>query len=229
MEITPSAPVNNGRSKIDISTDLFTSNLQQDEFTITLGSGVTAPVAAAAAHDANHLGVLAITMPTTTAIVASIATNATFLLGSGGEQFESVIKTPAAFLTTQTQRHGMLNLFTNAAPVNGSYFEIIGSTLSCKTASASAVTTSPTTLTLVANTYYHLRITAVSATAILYEVFSDAGVSLLSVTMTPPATGVLLAAGMVLFANATTTAGIGVNVDYVGFKVNRAISRGAAA
>lgn len=143
-----------------------------DPFTLTaIASGTgNAPNNA----NANHPGAIRFRSSTTTNSGILIGANtAQFLLG-GGEIFEAIFRLET--LALSTFRIGFHDTATNADATDGVYVEIDGSGVATgKTASNSSRSSTGTTTTLAASTWYRLRIVVNSTSLVTYTIYDEAG------------------------------------------------------
>ena len=160
-----------------------------------------------------------------------MASSPTSILLGGGEQFDCVFKTPAAF-TNITTRLGFHDCTTSTDAVDGCYIEIPTTGLAVgKTSSNSVRTTSATIATLAVNTWYHARIKLnATATAVDVTIFDDSGTQLGTVNITtniPTASGRECGAGYIV-TNAGVVATISGIIDYMAYGYQgRTLTRGA--
>jgi hypothetical protein len=217
-----------------VSTDFHDTGATQTPFigaAISSGTNTTAP--AAGVIDKDHPGVVLMRSSTTANSGYRYATGANYLRLGGGERFDLVFRTAAAFTNT-TFRAGFHESTSSAAPVDGAFVEFVGSgVLSGKTRNNSTESVTGTTITLSANTWYHLRVTLNDdATLATFEVFDMNGDSLWSATLStniPTASGRETAAAAVA-TNSGTTATDLIHLDYMSLRFfSRQLIRGRLA
>lgn len=180
---------------------------------LVAGNGTLATIAG----DAEHPGVIRATSGTTlnSGYMLRASTNAVTL--GGGEQFECVMRFPG--FTNNTVRIGFHDTTTNAAPADGVYFEMSGSsTVSGKATSNSSTTTTGTTFTASTATWYRLKITITSTSRADFFIYDMSGSQLFTNNVT---TNIPNGAGRdcgicAIGTNSTTTGGIDVlDLDYM--------------
>jgi len=139
---------------------------------ISVGTTVAQPLLL----DENHIGVASFSSAVTTnsGYYLDSYGSGTVALGSKliqGLQTDLIFKLPVTVNSLTTIRFGFtIGSITSADAVSGAYFEINGNSLVGKTA-ISSVRSSTSATTLTANTWYHLRVTVVSASLIKYDVY----------------------------------------------------------
>ena len=191
----------------------------------------TANVAASGIPTASHPGVITIASSTTANSGASVISNGSQILLGGGEQFDCVFKTPAAF-TSITTRLGFHDTSTSADAVDGCYLEISTAGVAVgKTSNNSTRTTSATIATLSVATWYHGRVKLnAGATGVDFTIYDDSGAQQGTVNITtniPTASGRECGAGYIV-TNAGTTAINSGFLDYMCFgQQGRTLARGA--
>ena len=149
-------------------SDFMTATGPWGPFLQTLVGAGTVAASATGVPTANHQGCLSITSSATANSGALITSNPNSILLGGGEQFDCVFKTPAAF-TNITTRLGFHDCTTSADAVDGCYLEISATgVVTGKSSSNSVRTTSAALVTLTVNTWYHGRVT-LAADAALWE------------------------------------------------------------
>lgn len=214
------------------ATDFLTTNTVQDPFigaAISSGTITTAPATAAITSD--HPGSVLARSSTTANSGYQFTTALDRIQLGGGERFDLVFRTAAAFTNT-TVRRGFTDSITSTAPTDGVYFETSGSgALTGKCRSNSTESATATLVTLAASTWYHVRISLDGgAKRALFEVFSEAGALLASATLSsniPVGSGRSTGAGVVATNSGTTATDLEV-WDYmaVTFGRNRVLRRG---
>lgn len=210
-------------------SDFLSTNAHQGDFVgaaVSAGTNSTAP--AAGVVDASHPGVVLLRSSTTANSGYQYSTRAVLLRIGGGEQFDIVFRTPAAF-TGNTARFGFLDTFTSADSVDGVYFELSATgVIVGKTANNSVRTTSANIATLLVSTWYHCRIAvsnALNATFSVYDMASTLiGTQSISTNM-PTASGRETGCGFVA-TNSGTVATDLINLDYMSFGVYKDLGRG---
>lgn len=217
------------RRKTFYASDFFNIDVDlNDPFLLTVIAAGTIVAPNAGLVTAHHPGVIKIRSSTTTNSGGRAVTDvAGGLLLGGGEVFEGIVNFTT--LTNTTVRVGFHDSTTSADAVDGAYFELSAGTLKGKTASNSTRSTTGTTFTPTAGTWYRLRVTVNSnATQVNFDVFDDAGTNLLAANLAaniPTASGREVAAGLVA-TNSGTTATDLLHLDYQAFYQNdRAFTR----
>ena len=189
-------------------------------YTQTLISAGTSAASATGIPTTSHPGCWSIASSTTANSGGALTTALAQMLLGGGEQFDCVFKTPAAF-TSITTRLGFLDTITTADAVDGCYIEIPATGVAVgKTSSNSVRTTSATIATLAVNTWYHGRVKLnAAATGVDITIFDDTGTQLGTVNITtniPTGAGRETGAGYNV-TNAGTVATLSGIIDYMSF------------
>ncbi len=211
--------------------DFMHANAVQNQFTWTAASAGTIAASATGVPVANHPGCVTITSSTTANSGQVISGNAVQMILGGGEQFDCIFKTGAAFTNT-TMRLGFHDTVNSADAVDGAYFEVsTAGVVTGKTSNNSVRTASATITTLLVNTWYHARVKVnAGATAVDFTIFDDAGTSLGTVninTNIPTGAGRECAPAFIA-TNAGTTATALVHLDYIAWGLQgRTLTRGA--
>lgn len=149
---------------------------------------------------AHHPGVVRARSSTTANSGYLISSNAAMFLLGGGEVFEAVFNITT--LTNGTFRLGFHDATTSSDAVDGAYLEVASTGVGTgKTASNSTRSSTATTYTLSAGTWYRLVVAVNSgATSVAYYLYSDAGTQLWTdslATNIPTATGRETGAAMI--------------------------------
>lgn len=202
------------------STDPFTAS--------AVASGT---IASPNITNTNHPGILRILSSTTTNSGYNISTNAIQFLLSGGEVYEAIFYIDA--LANNTTRLGFHDAGSSSDAVDGCYIEIDGSGVATgKTSNNSTRSSTATTASLSAATWYHARITLNSdATLVTFEIYNDAGTLVWSNTLStniPKTSGREVGAGFII-TNSGTTAITLAHLDYMAVKITRTLVRGATS
>ncbi len=233
--ILPGGPMERGyRLSPRVETDFLNVAAPWGPFANTAISTGTLSFSGTGVVTANHPGCITINSSTSAnsgEVMGTGSTNAAQFLLGGGEQFDVVFKTGAAF-TNITMRFGFHDTATSADAVDGAYFEVsTAGVVTGKTSSNSVRTTSATIATLAVSTWYHARVRVnANATAVDYTIFDDSGTQLGTVQNT---TNIPIAAGRetgVAFVatSAGTTATALCHLDYMSYCYQgRTLARGA--
>jgi len=105
---------------------------------------------------------------------ACYTTSGTFLVIQGGEKFQLIFRPD--ILTNVTTYIGFSNTFNSAAPTDGIYFKITGTTLQGQSAASSATTTTASSYTVSTATWYNVLIELNSAgTLAKFSLYSSTG------------------------------------------------------
>lgn len=175
---------------------------------------------------ADHPGVVELRSSTTANSGYLVTTDANSLLLAGGELFRATFR-PLVFTATTT-RLGFRDNTTSADVVDGLYGEIsTAGVLSGKSASNSTRTTAVSTYQLVLNTWYTLDIDVISAALARLVLRDDTDAVLWTDTVAaniPTVSGRETAAG-IISTNSGTTATALLQLDRMGFGVNRKLAR----
>lgn len=175
-----------------------------------------------------HPGIVRLRNGTTANGGYRIQTDAAGQLLAAGDVFAAVLRIDA--LTNNTIRVGYHDSVTSADAVDGVYIEIAATGVaSCKASNNSTRTTSATTATLSAATWYRASIVVESASLARCIITNDAGTDVLNTTVTsniPTAAGREVGAGIVATNSGTVASDI-VQVDYMMVGSLRALARAA--
>jgi hypothetical protein len=217
------------------ATDFLSTQTNQSPFAGSLlVSGTINTAAAAGVATKEHPGVVLVRSSATINSGYYAGTTATAgvssLLIGGGEQFDIVFWTAAAFTGT-TFRAGFIDKADHNAVEDGAWLEFAGSgVIVGKTSSNSTVSTTATLATLGASTWYHGRVAVNAAgTSVQFTIYSDAGASLGSAALTaniPTASGRETACGVAVFTTGSSAADL-IGLDFMQVKFTRALARGA--
>jgi hypothetical protein len=217
-----------------LSTDFSHRNAVQDDFTIAIiGTGAaftTAPVAGALS--ANHPGVHQWRSGTTANSGVQCATDTFAFRIGGGEQWDVRFFT-GPVLTTVNWRSGAMDSITVTAPVDGVWLAMdLNGNLVGRTRSNSVQSATATIAALAVSTWYHGRISInAAANLVTFEVFTDAGVSLGSQTLSaniPTAAGREVGWGSIMTSTGTVAIELG-HIDWQQLtNPGRTVERGAA-
>ncbi|HSX17208.1 MAG TPA: hypothetical protein VLH86_03850 [Patescibacteria group bacterium] len=188
----------------------------------TAGSSVTT------AAVANHPGLVRLQSAAPVNSGYEYSTGVSSILISGGESFELTFRTPPAF-TSITGRMGFIDSLTVTDDTDGAYLEFSGSgVLTGKTANGGTRSSTGTTTTLSASTFYRAKITVNSAAStVSYFVYNDAGTQLWTDTLSaniPTTATHETGSGVVV----TNSAGSGVTVmdlDYMALWLSKSLTR----
>lgn len=227
--LLPYGAFERGRRAMPLVTNDFLLTNEASGFASSLISSGT--IAAGPNADANHPGVVQLSSSATANSGVLFTTTQTILRLGGGEQFDAVFRTPAAF-TNVTYRLGFHDTATSADAVDGAYFELVGSgVIVAKTSNNSTRTTSATVATLIASTWYHARVSLnANATLATFEIWDDSGTLAGSTsigTNIPTAAGRETGAGFIAtFGGVAAT--VLAQLDYLSFSIQqRSLVRGA--
>lgn len=208
-------------------------NTVQSQFIgLAIGSGTNTTAVASTIATVDHPGVVLLRSSTTANsgygyLTSSTSNNALFSL-KGGEQYDFVFRTAAAFTNT-TFRAGYPNTSSSTLPLDGIWMEFVGSgAMVGRTGNAGSYSTTATITTLSANTWYHGRVELSNdrATA-TFSVWAENGTLLGSLTLTTtiPGTDRQVRTGA-LVTNSGTTATDLIFIDWMRHKNNQKLQRG---
>jgi len=176
--------------------------------------------------NANHPGAVRFRSSTTTNSGLFIGTNANQLLLAGDEYFEAIFRIDT--LALSTFRLGFHDTNTSSDAVDGAYVEIDSSGIvTGKTSSNSTRSSTATTYTASASTWYRLRVVVNSMSLVTFTLYNDSGTSLWTDTLTaniPSASGRETGAG-VIATNSGTTAVDLLHLDYLAVTWGRDLTR----
>ena len=233
--ILPGGPMERGyRLSPRVETDFLNVAAPWGPFANTAISTGTLSFPGTGVVTASHPGCITINSSTTAnsgEVMGTGGTNAAQFLLGGGEQFDVVFKTGAAF-TNITMRFGFHDSTTSGDAVDGAYFEVsTAGVVTGKTSSNSVRTTSATIATLAVSTWYHARVRVnANATAVDYTIFDDSGTQLGTVQNTtniPTAAGRETGVAFVATSAGTTATAL-CHLDYMSYCYQgRTLARGA--
>lgn len=196
-----------------------------DPFTATLIASGTINVPTLNSTVA-HPGVTRLRSSTTTNSGVLIGTNSAQILLGGGEVCEFVLRLET--LALSTFRLGFLDTSTNADATDGVYVEIDSSGVATgKTASNTTRSSTSTTYTMSASTWYRINVTVNSTSLVTFSIYNDSGTLLWSDTLTtniPTASGRDTGMGLVCTNSGTSVADL-VNLDYMALSFSSARTR----
>lgn len=187
-----------------------------------MGTAASSGTATNAAGESGHPGVWTMSDSTTANGGFRFVSNTTAILISGGERHTAIFK-PVSAATTVSVRTGYSDSFTNTAPTNGVWINMVGDgtgwTISGKTRNNSSESTTGTTYTAAVSTWYRgtIEINA-GATLVTYALYNDAGTQLWTDTLAtniPTATGRETGYGFGMWESTVDAAAIRVSWDYV--------------
>lgn len=175
----------------------------------------------------NHPGIISLKSSTTANSGYGFTTAATAFLLAGGEATE-LIFVVASGLSTTTCKFGFMNTYTITAPVDGAWINIANLVLDGRTSSNSTSSTTGTTYTLTANTWYRMKIVINSdATRVDYYLYAENGTQLWTNNLTtniPTTTGRDVGHG-VIATDAGTTATALMSLDFMNLYIDRNLIR----
>ena len=211
---------------VDILTDFMTANANANAPLI--GAAVASGTSNGIAGSSSGPGVVDLKSSTSANSGYQFSTSLTALLLAGGETFELIFSLTAP--TNTTVRLGFHDTITSAAPVDGVYAEIIGTTMTGKARSNSVETATAGTFALVAGTKYRLRIALNAAgTQATFTLYDMTGAAVWSTNNTVSAnipTGAGRNCGIVLIAtNSGTVATSLDNLDWLWVRIIRTLGR----
>lgn len=194
---------------------------------VAVASGTAGTVTTGAT--ANHPGVIRLTSSTTTNSGYFIGTNITNLILGGGESAEAIFN--IAVLAGTTIRLGFHDSTTSGDAADGCYIEIAETGVATgKTANNAARSSTGTTTTLSATTWYRANVTMnADATLATFSIYSDAGALLWTDSLStniPTTSG--RECGMAAIATNSGTSAIDLlYLDYMAISFSRTLTRGA--
>lgn len=207
-----------------LSTDLHaTTNYMNPPFTgsANLGSGSNTTSVAAADYADAHQG-MNLVRSAAAANTGYRFTTANQVVGGSGLSYRAMFKMKN--IANATVIAGISNSTSPVEPTAGCYLIMApGGVATFKAATNSARTSAPTTLTLVAGTWYTVDISWISATEARCMVRDDAGTVLLDQTLAsnvPTSTSYLLYPQWLCWVNSATAMDLAI-VDYLGFGPER--------
>jgi hypothetical protein len=174
----------------------------------------------------NHPGIIRCGSSTTQYSGGTFYLNGAGLLLAGGETTELVFRVITT--TNTTVRFGFQDVFSSTVPVDGAWINIAGTTLTGKTRSNSVESTTGTSYTITANTWYRAKILLNGdATRVDFYLYSEAGTQLWRDYLTtniPTAAGRETGHGVV-----ATNSGIAgeplLDLDYMNLSIGRSLTR----
>ena len=188
-------------------------------YAVAISSGTFAVAATSTVVTKSHPGVCKFVSSTTTNSGWRVMSDPLALLLGGGESFEFVFN--IITLATSTFRFGFIDTITSADCVDGAYLEVASTGVATgKTSSNSTRSSTGTTYTLSAATWYRMKIVVnADATRIDFYIYNDAGSELWTNNLTtniPTGTGRETGVG-VIATNSGTTAVSLVYCDYMAY------------
>ena len=175
---------------------------------------------------ADHPGVVELKSSTTANSGGRVDTDAAAFLIQGGELFRATLR-PLVFTAT-TLRAGFRDNTTSTDVVDGAYIEVSTSGVATgKTASNSTRSSTSTTYTLTAGTWYTFDVDVVSTALVRYSIRDDSDNVLWTDTLAaniPSVSGRETGAGVIV-TNSGTTATSLLQIDRMGFGWNRKLAR----
>lgn len=210
--------------------DLFQPEFASESFpwqNYTLSSGVNTPIAALS----NHPGVLRWTSSVTPNSGGAVRLRQESILLAGHESCDLIFRPQV--LAGATIRFGFLDTITSADAVDGCYIEMtqvagVDGTIVGKTSSNSVRSTTGTSLLLVTNTWYRLRVVVNSnATQVNFFCFDEAGNLLWTDNLTTniPTAASRETGNGVIATNSGSSAVIITDIDYMSITIARALIR----
>jgi hypothetical protein len=162
----------------------------------------------------HHPGTVRLRSSTTTNSGALLGANTNQLVLGGGEVFEVVMEIDT--LTNGTFRVGFQNSSTSADAADGAYVEIASTGVATgKTANNSSRTSTSSTVTLSASTWYRIRVVVTSTSLVTFYIFNDAGTQLWTDTCTTNIPSIRQTGFGVTATNSGTTATDLCHVDFM--------------
>lgn len=161
----------NPRLVYKIYTDFFKADndLNDPWEGVTIGGGTMASVAGTS----NHPGIIRLSSIATATTGYRFMTAVNCFLIAGAEHSEFCFKTGASLLNIRV-RLGFQDSLTSAAPTDGVWIDITGATLTGKTSSNGALSTTGTNYGLAVNTWYRGKIAVNSdATEVVFLLYTD--------------------------------------------------------
>jgi len=216
-----------------ITAEFLNVNAVQSEFIgFAIASGTNSTAAAAAITTNDHPGVVLIRSSTSAnsgyGYTTSSTSNNAYMTLKGGETFDIVFRTPAAFTNT-TVRFGYHTTSSSSIPLDGLWMEYIGSgAVVGRTGNAASYSTTPTIATLSANTWYHGRVTfSTNRATATFTLFAENGTQLGTADLTTniPATDRQVRIGVVA-TNSGTTATDLLFIDFMRHRTTQKLNRG---
>lgn len=184
-----------------------------------VGTAISTGTLAAANATAAHPGIARITSSTSANSGFRIVTDPSSLLMSAGDVFEAAF----TVITTSntTVRIGFVDTTSVTDVSDGVYAEIIGTTLSFKSASGGTRTTAGSTYTITASTWYRMRAEMRATADVRVTLFDDAGTAVLAeqtITTNLPTSGSHYTGVGIVATNSGTSAVDLADVDYLSYE-----------
>ena len=221
------------RTSFAFTDFLSQTTTQQPPWTgvsVTGGSNTVAPASGVVTSD--HPGVVLLRSTATTNSGYAYVSSFTMIRIGGGERFDLVFWTPAAF-TNVLLRFGFLDSANQLDPADGCYFELNNSAnIIGKCADNSVRTSSATVAALSTSTWYHARVTVnANASQVDFAIYDMAGALVGTQAVTaniPTGAARLCGCGLGTVALGTTAQDL-VALDYMSVSLGGgAMARGAA-
>lgn len=177
---------------------------------------------------ANHPGIIRLLSSTNANSGFALVSNLAQLQIAGGEVVDVIFQLES--LANNTTRLGFVDTAAVTDCTDGAYIEIDGSGVATgKTAQGGTRSSTGTTHTLSAGTWYRARVEVnADATLVTFTIYSDAGAVLWTNTLAtniPVTAGQLTGVGFVI-TNSQTSAITLAHVDFIGFGIKRPLVRG---
>lgn len=208
-------------------TDFIRSSAENEHFdSFAIASG-TSNNPTSGFDSSNHVGLIRLISSASVNSGRTVRTTTGALYFAGEEQFDCIFYLDA--LTNVTIRVGFHDSTDHSDAVDGAYFEIASTGVTIgKTSNNSVRSSTATIATLTTGVWYHARVVVNNdATEVLYYLYDDSGTLLGSSSLS---TNIPTSRAFGAAFNATDSAGGTKNLavlDFIGFKMNRKLVRGA--
>lgn len=218
---------NKTRKQMFFENDFMYNNSQS--FSPWFGNAISSGTLAAVNGEANHPGLIQFSSSTTTNSGYYVLMNPVSLLISGDETSEFVFKTPTSIASTATIRFNCQDALTYAAPTDGIWINLANTTLTGRTASNGSASTTASSYTVSANTWYRATIELnADATLATFKLFSDnSDTPLWTDTLStniPTGSGRNTGHGVLATSSGTSAVPL-IIMDYMNLKIDRELAR----
>jgi hypothetical protein len=177
----------------------------------------------------NHPGIVALRDSTSANGGYRIMTEIAAIRLAGGERNVTVFKRRTTKTTAQF-RMGFHDSTTSVDPVDGAYFQYVGSTgvLEARTRNNNTQTIAGTTYTLANDTWHTAVVEIVTTTSAVFTIFDESGTQVYQQTITtniPSTAGRAVGCGVIATESTNDAAAELIQLDYLRFEINRTLVR----
>lgn len=198
-----------------------TTTIQHPWLSLAVSSGA----ASSSAGVIDHPGVFHSVSSTTANSGVRLQTNVTSMILAGGEATDIIFKAMTTALTTSFL--GFQNSSTVAAPTDGCWINISGTTLSGICANNNTATATASTYTITQGSWYRLKIVVTSSSLVTFTLYDSTGAQVWTDTVAtniPVGTSRSTGHGLTTTNSGTTAVGL-VDIDYMNITIGRTLTR----